>query len=159
LKVTLLANSSLGMFSLTFLGGHKNPLYYLPLEKYSYAISCTAERIDAYSRVDGMLSIYNLYKDKDLGTDGEPELVGYGFYTESDVEDFSNALLIQKRIASSSKRFHRPNYSSSDLEKITQTAMLLFRREEFFVFGASNYGILITATSNEAMDEALSNDI
>ena len=160
MRVTLLANSRVGKFSLTSLEGYANPLYYLPIKTYPYDLSCTAEVVEAYTKVDRMVTLWNLFKKADLDEDIPPELVAYGFYSDLAIEDFSNALLIQRKVTKVANGKHnRSIYSNADLERIADSAMMIFRRDEFFVFGASNYSVLITATQNEAIDAALSNAI
>ena len=138
------------------------------MQTYPHDVVCTAVELEAYKKVDSTLTVWRLLKAPDI-EEGEPALIGYGFYSRYNVTDFGNALLMHRRgVSYSADRPYKkrkkteevgPELRDTDLDRIASSAALIFRTDHFFVFGSPNYGVLITADSNDILDEALSNSI
>ena len=126
-------------------------------------MTCKAVALDAYQKVDTTVTVWYLYKEQDPTSKDPPELVGYCFQSRYSFIDYANALFTRRREEKSkrkNKKQEMPELSDDALDRVAGSMGLLFRTDHFFVYGSPNYGILITASeSNEALDEALSNNL
>ncbi len=170
MRVVLFANSAIGKFCLGSATDLKERPYCLPTREFPYDVECRAEELTAYRKVDSTVTIWKLFKATDVTDPEPPEMIGYAFqfFSKFPILDWSNALLARRRdtlpqLGLRSKLKELPEAvaaaTNEELERIASSASLLFRTEDFFVYGSPNYGILITAASNDALEEARSNSI